>query len=201
MREIIHVLMWASLCLPGLAEADPAPKLAEVEAKRLAAGECVVLQRRPDEAAKADHRFVTVARYIDGSRETIWAVVNDKENAAKFLDGVLESKVLEREGDSILVEQRTRVGGPKGSYLYRLRHELVPMSKATFTYAGGELKDVIGAWWIFDGPSVDRCLVVYSLHIDAGFFAPQAIVKAGMKKTIPQTLASIAAEVARREAR
>lgn len=201
MREIIQVLIGAGLCLPVPAGADPAPELGEAEAKRLAAGECVVLERRPDETARADHRFVTVARFIDGRRETIWTVVNDKENAAKFLEGVLESKVLERDGTRLLVEQRTHVGGPKGSYLYRLRHELTPMSKATFTYAGGELKDVIGAWWIFDGPSAERCLVVYSLHIDAGFFAPQAIVKAGMKKTIPKTLASIAAEVARREAR
>jgi len=178
---------------------DDVPALDESEWQQLAAGECVILDRRPDDAEKPDGRFVTAARHMEGTRETIWEVIHDKERAAEFLEGVLESKLLEKEGNRLLVEQRTHVGGPKGSYVYRLRHELTPMSKATFTYAGGELKDVVGAWWIFDGPSPEICLVVYSLYIDAGFFAPQAIVKAGMKKTMPKTLASIAREVAKRQ--
>lgn len=164
------------------------------------AGECLVLDRRPDEKGEPEARFVTVARLIEGSRAAIWEVIHDKEGAADFIDGVLESKVVERSDQEILVEQRTRVGGPKGDYRYRLRHFLHPMSHATFAYEGGELKDVAGAWWIFDGPLPDRHLVVYSLHIDAGLFAPQPLVKAGMRKTMPRTLEAIAREVARRAA-
>lgn len=166
----------------------------------LSSGGSVVLRKRPDEKGEPDPRFVTVALQVVGSRETIWEVIHDKEHAADFLDGVLESKVLERDENRLLVEQRTHVGGPKGAYRYRLLHKLTPMSKATFSYAGGELKDVEGAWWIFEGPTPKTCLVVYSLHIDAGFFAPQPIVKSGMKKTMPKTMASIAREVAKREA-
>ncbi|HRQ89072.1 MAG TPA: SRPBCC family protein [Bacteroidia bacterium] len=179
---------------------DAAPSFAEPVAKRLASGECVVLERRPDETGSADHRFVTVARLVKGSRRTIWETIHDKEHAADFLDGVLESTVVERKGNEILVEQRTHVGGPKGDYRYRLRHTLKPMWRADFSYDGGELKDVAGTWWIFDGPSPETCLVVYSLHIDAGLFAPQPIVKAGMRKSMPGTMACIAREVARREA-
>lgn len=190
-------LLLAAWVVP-IAAADPSPVFDATQTKRLAAGECLVLDRRPDETGEPDGRFVTTARLIEGSRETIWEVINDKDHAAEFLEGVLESKVLERDGNRLLVEQRTHVGGPKGDYLYRLRHELNPMTRATFTYAGGELSDVIGAWWIFDGADSESCLVVYSLHIDAGFFAPQTIVKAGMKKTMPRTMASIAKEVSRR---
>lgn len=198
MRVLTSILLCACLRLAGSAAADEAPVFREADTKHLAEGQCVVLDCRPDESGKGDSRFVTVACLINGSRETIWEVINDKDNAASFLEGVLESKVIERDGNHLLVEQRTKVGGPKGSYQYRLRHELTPMTRATFTYAGGELEDVIGAWWIFDGPNPECCLVVYSLYIDAGFFAPHAIVKAGMKRTIPKTMASIAAEVARR---
>ncbi len=198
-RQWFSVILGVCAGVVGPVVADPGPSLDEADSKRLEAGECIVLERRPDEKEKPDHRFVTVARLIQGSRQTIWEVINDKDHASDFLEGVLESRVIERDGNRLLVEQRTKVGGPKGSYLYRLRHELTPMTHATFTYAGGELEDVIGAWWICDGPDEKRFLVVYSLHIDAGFFAPQAIVKAGMKKTMPQTVASISAEVARRE--
>ncbi len=171
---------------------------AEVRSK-VEAGGCIVLEKRPDEGGEPDSRFVTVAAVVEGPRETIWEVINDKENAADFLDGVLESRVLERRGDRLLVEQRTRVGGPRGSYLYRLWHELRPMSRADFTYAGGELRNVLGSWWIFDASEEGVCIVVYSLHIDPGGLAPQVVVKAGMRKTMPRTIQSIAKEVARRK--
>ena len=137
------------VAVPG----DVAPGFDAAEIVKLAAGETLLLSHRPDETGKnADDRFVTTARYFRGSRDRIWEVINDKESAATFIDGVLESKVIEREGNRILVEQRTRVGGPKGDYRYRLEHVLTPMSRAIFTYEGGELKDVEGGWWIFDGP-------------------------------------------------
>ena len=184
----------------SLSSADERPSLEEKQSEDLKSGTCLILDRRPDETpGKSDSRFVTCAKLISGRRETVWEVINDKDHAAEFLDGVLESKVLERNGNRVLVEQRTQVGGPKGSYQYRLWHELVPMEKASFTYAGGELKNVLGAWWIFEVPDEEECLVVYSLHIDAGYFAPQVIVKAGMKKTMPKTLDAIAREVLRRK--
>lgn len=179
--------------------AEEIPGIDPARQARLEAGEHVILDKRPDETDKNDHRFVTVAAIVAGLRKTIWEVINDKENAAAFLDGVLESKVIEREGNRILVEQLTHVGGPRGSYRYRLWHELTPMKKADFTYAGGELRNVLGTWWIYDGPDEERCIVVYSLHIDPGLLAPQPVVKAGMRKTMPKTIQSIAKEVAKRK--
>lgn len=201
----LFVATWlaGSLSLGLLPAAEnPVPAFDEAQLGRLKAGETLVLHQGPDEAGKTpDERFVTTARYVKGSRVLIWETINDKENAADFIDGVLESKVIEREGNRVLVEQRTRVGGPKGDYLYRLKHELTPMSRALFTYAGGELKDVEGGWWIFDGPEDGVFLVVYSLRIDAGFFAPQPIVRAGMRQSMPKTMEAIAREVSRRTRR
>lgn len=200
MNRVLPNLLLALVVLPAWGNGPSAPVLDPEVKSRLLAGESVVLPKRPDEGAEADARFVTVAALIAGTRETVWEVIHDKENAADFLTGVLESKVLEREDQHLLVEQRTVVGGPKGSYLYRLRHELTPQERSWFTYAGGELRDVIGGWWIFDDLAEGKVLVVYALHIDAGLFAPQSIVKAGMRKSMPKTLAAVAAEVARREA-
>jgi carbon monoxide dehydrogenase subunit G len=188
----------ALLSLTSLS-AEEFPGLEPAQEARLEAGEHVILEKRPDETDQTDHRFVTVAAIVAGPRKTIWEVINDKENAATFLEGVLESKVIEREGNRILVEQLTHVGGPRGSYRYRLWHELSPMTKAEFTYAGGELRNVLGTWWIYDGPDEERCIVVYSLHIDPGLLAPQALVKSGMRKTMPKTIQSIAKEVAKRK--
>ncbi len=198
LKSCFFVLLILST-VPG--RADEHPPVDAESLKKMAAGEYVVLERRPDETDTLDHRFVTVGAIIEGTQREIWEVINDKEHAADFIDGVLESKVLEREGNRILVEQRTQVGGPKGSYRYRLTHQLTPMTRADFTYSGGELRDVIGSWWIFEGTAPSNHLVVYSLHIDPGFLAPQLVVKSGMKKSMPGTIRSIAREVLRRRTR
>lgn len=174
--------------------------LSAEERASLAEGKVVVLPRRPDEIEKGeiDSRFVSVAKLIQGPRELIWEVIHDKEDAELFLDGVLESRVIEQSDHEIIVEQRTHVGGPKGDYLYRLRHRLTPHRRSDFTYIEGEIRNVLGTWWIFDGATADSHLVVYSLHIDPGFFAPQFVVQRGMKKTMPGTVLSIQKEVNRR---
>ncbi|MDF1825250.1 MAG: SRPBCC family protein [Verrucomicrobiales bacterium] len=161
-------------------------------------GEVVALSKRPDETGEADKRFVTLAQVLEGTRRELWDVIHDKEDAELFVDGVLESKVIESSGTEILVEQKTRVGGPKGAYYYQLRHKLTPYSRSDFKFVSGEMRDVIGSWWIFDGPDEKRSLVVYSLHIDPGIFAPQVVVKGGMRKSMPGTLKSMQREVLRR---
>lgn len=194
--RVTFVLFVGLIATHGITEEFP--WLGEEQRKQLDSGQFVVLGQRPDETDTIDYRFVTVAKTMTGSRQVIWEVINDKENAADFIEGVLESKVIERGENRILVEQLTHVGGPKGSYRYRLLHELIPMTRADFTYAGGELRNVLGSWWIFDGADSSTFLVVYSLHIDPGFLAPQVVVKSGMRKSMPKTIQAIANEVTRR---
>lgn len=199
------VFLMALLLAAGIAAAADSVSVLEslstVDRERLEGGATVVLPYRPDESNvdDADDRFVSVALLIEGRRKTIWEVIHDKENAEHFLDGVLESRVLERGENEIVVEQRTHVGGPKGSYLYTLRHRLFPMKRSDFTFVEGEIRNVIGSWWIFDTDRNGTFLVVYSLHIDPGRFAPQFVVKRGMKKTMPETIMAIEREVRKRE--
>ncbi|MDF1738570.1 MAG: SRPBCC family protein [Verrucomicrobiales bacterium] len=191
-RAFLLAVTLVSVAFGPWCDAQDFSKFDKAKQARFTKGEAVVLERRPGEAVP-NGRFVT-----EGTREEIWKVINDKEDAENFVDGVLESKVLKREGNRILVEQRTHVGGPKGAYRYRLWHTLTPMTRADFSYDGGEIKDIEGSWWIFEGNDAEHCLVVYSLHIHPGFFAPQTIVKHGMKKSMPGTLASMQKEVLRR---
>lgn len=172
------------------------------EKKSLDAGNAVLLDRRPDEMAEGsevDSRFSSAARLITGTRAEIWEVIHDKDNAEEIFNGVLESRVLEESETELLVVQKTHVGGPKGAYRYTLRHKLKPMKRADFAFVEGEIKNVLGSWWIFDSPDPERKLVVYSLHIDPGIYAPQFLVRRGIRKTIPATLAAIQKEVDRRK--
>lgn len=174
--------------------------LDEESQSRLESGEFLIMPNRPDELGAADNRFVTIAQLVTGSRTEIWNVIHDKEGAEVFLDGVLESEVIEEGENLIVVSQKTRVGGPKGAYRYTLRHTLTPMERSDFKFVKGEIRNVIGTWWIMEGPDADRKLLVYSLHIDPGVYAPQFVVKKGMKKTMPSTIRGIQDEVTRRSA-
>lgn len=197
-RTPVFIGMVVGLAGVHCAGADELPELEEAESARLETGEAVILDHRPDEAGEADGRFVTVARRVPGTRDEVWAVISDKEDPERFFENMLESRILRREGDRLLVEQRTRVGGPKDSYLYRLWYRFEPKRRIDFTYEGGELRDIEGAYWLFEGAEPNTCVVVYSLHIDPGLFAPQIVVKRGMRKTMPDTLACIRDEVVRR---
>lgn len=171
----------------------------ETQAKLLK-GEVVPLSRRPGESTPADRKYVTMAKLFKATRPEIWEVITDKEDTEKFLDGVLESRQIERNDKEIIFEQRTKVGGPKGSYVYTMKYLLTPEVKAEFVYVKGEINDISGGWYILEGPNPNYKLVVYSLFIDPGGFAPQAVVKFGMKKTIPSTLTATEGEVNRRRA-
>lgn len=167
----------------------------ETQAKLLK-GEVVPLSRRP--GGGSDRKYVTMAKLFKATRSEIWEVITDKEDTEKFLDGVIESRLVERNDKEIIFEQRTKVGGPKGSYLYTMKYILTPEVKAEFVYVKGEINDIGGGWYILEGPNPDYKLVVYALFIDPGGFAPQAVVRLGMRKTIPSTLTATEGEVKRR---
>lgn len=164
----------------------------------LKTGKAVQLPKRPGEDKKIDKRFTTFAMSINAPIEKVWEVVNDKEGAPDFVEGVLLSKVIEKGDDWIVVEQKTRVGGPKSSYLYTLRHQLYPYDRVEFKRVSGELKQVLGGWWFFEGEKEGTTVLVYSLHIDPGLFAPQFLVKSGMKTSLPKTLKWMKLETMRR---
>jgi len=185
---------------PVIAPMQPRPELSPVQWAELKAGKVIALELRPGEL-DPNKEFVTVAIETTGTVPETWAVVDDKEHAATFLSGVVESKVLERTPATVVVEQLTKMnGGPKDAYRYTVKHEILAPQRSHFTYVQGELDNFHGCWYIFDGQEPGRSLVVFSLHIDPHFFAPAPILRKGMLKSMPESLLSLAAEIARRKA-
>tara|TARA_R110000850_G_scaffold20717_25_gene61536 strand:- start:685 stop:1311 length:627 start_codon:yes stop_codon:yes gene_type:complete len=196
-RPLAILLLFWVICATQVTHAWDYDSLSVDVKKQLTGGDAVILTCRPDDQGTPDRRFVTAALLIVGTRTSIWEVIHDKENAEEFVGGVIESRVISEKENELVVEQRTKAAGSK-SYLYTLRHQLTPMKRADFALVNGELRNVLGSWWIFEGPDVDWYLVVYSLHVDPGFFVPQAVVRSGMKKSMPGTLQSMEREVKRR---
>ncbi len=197
--RILPLIFAVPLLLAGVAGAgDFRTWSPEIQAL-LRAGNIVELPHRPGENPSGiDRRFVTMGKLMKATREELWAITIDKDNTEKFLDGVLESRILSQTGNEIILEQRTEAGGTGGSYLYTLKYTLTPMKVALFTYVKGEIRNVEGGWWILEGPDAEHKLVIYSIHIDPGRFAPQFVVRRGIRKTVPNTLLNTEREVLRR---
>ena len=178
----------------------PLPDWLDARWAELSTGEAVLLTHRPDEKEDAiDKRFVNYAILVEAPFAQVWEVVNDKNAAADFMEGVLFSEIKEQEDNEILLEQKTKVGGPKESYHYFVRHFLFRDERyVNFEHAGGELRDILGGWWFYEGKDPGTTVLVYSLHIDAAAFAPQFIVKRGMRKSIPRTMNQMRDESERR---
>lgn len=185
---------------PTIAPMQPRPELSPAQWAELKEGKVIELELRPGET-EPNKEFVTVAIEAVATVPETWAVVDDKENAASYLSGVVESKVLERSPNTVVVEQLTKMnGGPKDAYRYTVKHEILAPQRSHFTYVQGELDNFHGCWYIFEGQEPGRSLVVFSLHIDPHFFAPAPILRKGMLKSMPESLLSLAAEIARRKA-
>ncbi len=178
------------------------PYFHQWEKGEVESGQSILMHHRPDESESAaiDKKFTTFAIFLpDVSVKEAWSVVNDKEGAVKFVGGVLKSKIVEKGDGWMVVEQETKIGGPKKSYRYVLKFSLFPHEKALFTYREGEVRDVQGGWWFFERRDKKGMYLVYSLYIDPGIFAPQFIVRSGMKTSLPETLGYMKAEILRRK--
>jgi hypothetical protein len=96
----------------------------------------------------------------------------------------------------MLVEQGMKVEGLRKTFHYHVRIFPTTQEKLIFEMEKGKMRDFRGGWWLY--PKGAQTLLVYSLYLDVGFLAPQALVRNSLKKKIPQTLEAVKGEVARR---
>lgn len=128
----------------------------------LSQGALVIVRQRKDMSLIN----VTAAKVVNAPPEAVWAVVTDFENYPRFMTQTIEEKVLERQGDKMLVEQTLAIKVwqlPTVDLTYRLAYQLKPASRIRFWHAGGPLEGTYGGWdFVPAGPN--RTFVFYTLY-------------------------------------
>ncbi len=158
-------------------------------------GEVVLLvdvEAKLTRAQKKDPRFFpTGAILIDAPLQSVWDLVNDKEGAPNYVKSLLRCKIVGRGKSHMMVEQEMKMNGLPGTFTYVVKHIMKPLERVDFHRVSGDLRDIQGSWQFVPVNEGAQTLLVYSLHVDPGFFVPQSLVRKGMARNLPKCLLGI----------
>ena len=135
-----------------------------------------------EDAGKGNLPRFRAAAVIDCPPGEVWKVINDYEHFKDFIPGVVESRVERVEGDTTYFFEKDHVPVLKDTwYLLRCEHDQENLRK-TMTLVEGSVDSLDAVWSVkpFDN---SKALLEYTLQMDPGFYLPQWIQKAGVKRT------------------
>ena len=136
---------------------------------------------------------------VDASSATVWKVLTDYSRMPVFVAGMKKSKVVERAGDSLLLQQ---VASGKFLFFSRAVQVLLevrehPENEITFDdISHKDFTSYHGSWRIEGSPPGE--LVVYSLQSTRKFAVPGFIAKKIFKKNAENLLLDVRNEILRR---
>lgn len=123
---------------------------------------------------------------INAPVERVFSILRDYEGYAGRMPGVTSSIVLEDEENAAIVEFEINII-KKFTYTLKLVDE--PPSSITWTYVGGDFKDINGSWELEDMDGATHA--TYSVDIDGGFLIPKAISNKLNSINVPQLLETV----------
>jgi len=129
---------------------------------------------------------------IPASPERVWSVVvNPNEFANKIQKHLRTVRVVRENPKTSVLDCQVEVISflPRINYVVESFYE--PCRKIDFRRVGGSLRDFRGQWLLEPADNGRKTLVTYAMYIDPGFFVPQWIMRAGLRRELPQTLSGI----------
>ncbi len=171
-----------------LAQDDNEFPLGQKDLARLAKGEVII---REDQSSHGGGRRVQAAILIDSPVQRVWDVIIDCERAPEFMPDLKSCKFLQRTEDTAIIEQEVKVSRflPKTTYIYRSTYQ--KFKRIDFKRISGDLKDLEGSWVFESVGGGQQTIVVYSVFLDPGFFAPKWLVREILRKNLPDVLLAL----------
>lgn len=190
--------LFALLSIPVLVGAAPpeAPVLSEEQWSLVRQGEPVLLSDPDSKESRA-----LAAILVPHSAESVWNVIDDNETATDWVEGLTKAQVTETGEDYALVYQEMKVPFLPGTFKYVIRHsQTIPQRRIDFERISGSFRELKGFWELHPSPDGSETLLFYQLEIDPGMMVPSMAVRNSLKKTLPEALLGLRAQVARVEA-
>ena len=78
---------------------------------------------------------------------------------------------------------------PKTTYIYRSTYQ--KFRRIDFKRISGDLKDLEGSWVLERTGGSQQTIVVYSVFLDPGFFAPTWLVRQILRRNLPDVLLAL----------
>lgn len=142
--------------------------------------------------------LVQVRMEVMGHQRLAWQVLTDYENLPLFVPGMLSSRIVSRQGDPVLLEQK----GQSGVLFFRVVTKTVsriletPETEIRFDLVSGNLKRMQGSWTLI--PHDHATIVNYRAELIPEFALPPLIGPAMMSQNVKTMVAGVAREIERR---
>jgi hypothetical protein len=188
LRRRLEKLAGALLALLA-ARAAAQPNLGWLDGDALAAGEVQVEVLRSERPLTAEIRL---AVEIDAPPEPIWAVLKACEVAPEYVPNVQSCRRLEAldGGRAELFVQAIKPVFFMPSFEHVFRLDYTPFTHIGVHRVSGPIELLEGSWWLVPRES-GRTLLVYELAIDPGMPIPRFVVRATLKRDLPQVLDAV----------
>ncbi len=151
---------------------------------------------KTDRRGESDRRRVRAAVLIDARPEQVWKVMLDCSQASDIVPRLKRCTVLERldGGRKEIIEHQVKYSWllPKATYVFDADYE--PYQRIGFRRIRGSIKRLEGSW-LLEPVTGDKTLLMYSVHINPGFFTPKWLVRSALKKDLPAALKALRARV------
>jgi ribosome-associated toxin RatA of RatAB toxin-antitoxin module len=129
-----------------------------------------------------------------------WAVVTDYEGYARFVPDLQSSRVLSRDGNRVLVEQR----GTAGFFLFRYPLELrfeaseEPLERVSSHLVAGNFKEMSGVYQL--APAEQSIHFSYRGRLVPAFSLPPLIGLPAVRASVERQFGALVREIERRNA-
>jgi hypothetical protein len=148
---------------------------------------------KPDEDLVVD-----VALNVNASPKEVWAVLTDFDNMSKFLENIEESKILEKNGNKLIIFQRGKawLGPFYSTYESKREIDLKPMSEIRSRVIDGNIKKSDGVLTVEVKGQGTR--IVYHAETTPNIVFPFWIAQSAIEKHIRSQFQEIRNEILRR---
>lgn len=139
---------------------------------------------------KDNLNYVVGSVLINAPIELIWETLVDYENAPKVFKNLKVCQVVGTEGETKLVRQLVKPGGPvQFDYVVNLKEHkprLIEWSRRS-----GSFEKVAGRWELEPVEKGTSTLVTYRIHLDGGLLLPSWLLAGQVKGYLPTMLNSL----------
>lgn len=178
-----------AFCSLALGAARAEPDLAWLDRTLLASGEVQVELLRDGRPQTSEIRL---AIEIDAPPEAIWAVLEACESAPEYVPNVQACRRLEKldGGRAELFVQTIKPIFFMPSFEHVFRLDYTPFTHIGVQRVSGPIDLLEGGWWLLPQDN-GRTLLFYELAIDPGMPVPRFMVRATLRRDLPQVLEAV----------
>jgi ribosome-associated toxin RatA of RatAB toxin-antitoxin module len=198
--KTILIMTWAALAATGTLRAEDVDEDADWRQVRDRADLKVWMRRVPD----SNVRELRAETLIDAPVDAIWATLDDIEHHHEFMPFVVESRVIERSSQHVLMYQR--IDPPfvnHRDYGLRIRTERdedAGVFRRRFVVANDHAPAlpldrvrvvVVQGYWELRPRARGRTAVRYALHTDPGGRVPKWVINLGAKRSVARLFEAV----------